>query len=93
MYATIRSYSAGGAFADALVSREDDVRKIITEIDGFRAYYLVRTSEGVTTISVFATQDGAQESTSAAAAWIAENVPDISPGPPQVTSGEVAISF
>lgn len=37
MYATIRSYSAGD-LADALVSREGDVRQVITGIDGFRAY-------------------------------------------------------
>jgi hypothetical protein len=93
MYVTIRSYSGGAGFADALASREDDVRNVITTIDGFRAYYLVRTAEGVTTISVYETQDGAQESTSAAAAWIGENLPDISPGAPEVTTGEVALSF
>ena len=93
MYVTVRSYSGGRAFADALVSHEDAIRDIITGIDGFRAYYLIRTTDGATTISVFATQDGAQESTSAAAAWVAENLADVSPGPPQVTSGDVALSF
>jgi heme-degrading monooxygenase HmoA len=93
MYVTIRNYSGGGEFADALAAREEDVRNVITTIDGFKAYYLVRTAEGVSTVSVFANQEGAQESTSAAAAWIGENIPDISPGPPQVNSGEVALSF
>jgi hypothetical protein len=93
MYATIRSYGGGSAFADALVAREEDVRNVITQIEGFQAYYLLRTAEGATTISVFATEDGAQESTSAAAAWVAENLSDVSPGPPQVTSGTVALSF
>jgi heme-degrading monooxygenase HmoA len=93
MYATIRSYSGGGEFADALVAHEDEVRRIISEIEGFRAYYLLRTPEGTTTVSVFATEEGAQESTSKAAAWIAENVPEVSPGAPQVTSGRVAVSF
>jgi hypothetical protein len=46
----------------------------------------------VTTISVFAGQDGAQAST-AAAAWMAENLPDLSVGAPQVTTSEVALSF
>jgi hypothetical protein len=94
VYVTVRSYSGGREFADALVSHEDEIREVITGIDGFRAYYLFRTTEGATTtISVFATQDGAQESTSAAAAWVAENLGDVSPGPPEVTSGEVALSF
>ena len=93
MYATIRSYSGGSEFADALVEHEDDIRGIITLIAGFRAYYLVRTADGVTTISVFDDQAGAEESTRAAAAWVGENLADVSPGAPQVTTGEVALSF
>jgi hypothetical protein len=93
MYATIRSYSGGGDFADALVQHESEIRQVINQIDGFRAYYLVRTSDGATTISVFDDQSGAEESTRAAAAWVAENLGDLAVSPPQVTTGEVAISF
>jgi hypothetical protein len=93
MYVTIRSYGGGREFADALVAHEDEIRSVITPIDGFRAYYLLRTAEGTTTISVFATQDGAQESTTAAAAWVGENLGDVTPGAPRVTSGDVALSF
>ena len=93
MFVTIRSYTGGGAFADALVAHQEDIRPVISEIEGFKAYYLLRTTEGATTISVFANQDGAQESTVAAAAWMAENLADVSPGSPQVTTGEVAVSF
>jgi hypothetical protein len=93
VYVTVRNYTGGRSFADALVSHQDEIREILTGIDGFRAYYAIRTTEGATTISVFATEDGAQESTSAAAEWVGENVADVSPGPPQVTSGPVALSF
>jgi hypothetical protein len=93
LYATIRSYSGGGGFADALVEREEDIRSVVGSIDGFRAYYLVRTADGVTTISVFDDQAGAEASTSAAAAYVSENLADVSPGAPQVTTGEVALSF
>ncbi len=44
-------------------------------------------------MSVFDDQAGAEASTSAAAAWISENLPDASFGAPQVTTGEVAVSF
>jgi hypothetical protein len=94
MYATIRSYSGGSELTDALVSHESDVRQVVTQIDGFRAYYLVRTSEGnTTTISIFDDQSGAEESTRAAAAWVSENLADLSVSPPQVTTGEVVFSF
>ena len=71
---------------------QDEIREILTGIDGFRAYYLLRTVEGATTISVFATEDGAQESTSAAAAGRREPRRRLT-DPPQVTSGSVALHF
>jgi hypothetical protein len=93
MYVTIRSYS-GSELADALATRESEIRQILGAIDGFKAYYLVRTTDGnAVTISVFDDQAGAEESTRAAAAWLGENVPDLAISPPQVTTGEVAFSF
>ncbi len=94
MYATIRSYSGGSGFTDALVEHESDVRQLINQIGGFRAYYLVRTSDGnAVTVSVFDDQAGAEESTRAAAAWVGENLADLAISPPQVTTGEVTLSF
>jgi len=92
MYVTIRSYSGGG-LAHVLVERENEVRGIIGSIDGFESYYALRTGGGTTTISIFEDQAGAEASTAAAAGWIAENMPDASFGAPQVTTGEVAVSF
>jgi hypothetical protein len=93
MYTTIRSYS-GSELADALATREDDIRQVIGTIAGFRAYYLVRTTDGnAVTISVFDDQAGAEESTRAAAAWVGENLADLAISPPQVTTGEVTFSF
>jgi len=43
MYATVRTYSAGPELADAHVSNEADVKSLISGIDGFKAYYLVRS--------------------------------------------------
>ena len=38
MYATVRSYSGRPGLVDALVGRESDIRQVIGEIAGFRAY-------------------------------------------------------
>ena len=93
MYATIRSYS-GSELADALATRQSDIRQVLEEIDGFRAYYLIRTTDGnAVTVSVFDDQAGAEESTRAAAAWVGENLADLAISPPQVTTGEVTFSF
>lgn len=93
MYATIRTYSGRQGMADALVENQSEVKQVITGIDGFRAYYLVKTADGAASISVFDDEAGASESTRAAAEWVRENLPEHAGTPPQVTSGEVVIDF
>jgi hypothetical protein len=43
-------------------------------------------------VSVYESESGAEESNRAAAAWIQENLPDLSVSAPQVSAGEVVIS-
>lgn len=93
MYATIRHYEANSALADQLVARADDVRAIITGIEGFNAYYLIRTDDGTVSITVFDDKSGAEESNTAAAGWIRENMPEVAASPPKISSGEVALSI
>jgi heme-degrading monooxygenase HmoA len=93
MYATIRNYPGNTELADALVANAAAVESLISAIDGFKAYYLIRTADGAASISVFDSEAGVGESTSAAAAWIAENLPDLGGNPPQVSAGEVALTF
>ena len=93
MYATVRSYTGTDEFADALVQNESEVRRLITGIQGFRAYYLVRTDGGAVSVSVYDDQNGAEESNRQAAEWVRENLSDLSISPPQISAGEVAISI
>ena len=92
MYGTVRTYSDSPELADALVRNEGDVKNLISGIDGFKAYYLVRTAEGAVSISVYEDEAGATESTSLAANWIRENLPDLGGSTPQVFAGEVVLS-
>jgi hypothetical protein len=93
MYASIRKYTTGSEFADALVENEGEVRSLITGIDGFRAYYLVRTDDGAVSVSVYDDRSGAEESNRQAADWVRENLSHLSVAPPQISAGEVAISL
>lgn len=92
MYATIRVYSGSSELADALVENESEVKRIIQGIDGFKAYYLVRTQDGAASVSVYDNESGAEESNRVAAGWIRENLPDLTVSAPQVSAGEVVIS-
>ena len=93
MHLTIRNYAGGGPLADALLEHENEVRGVITGIDGFKAYYLIRDGDGVTSVSVFDDEAGAEKSTRAAADWVRENLGDLGVAPPEVTSGKVELSF
>ena len=93
MYAVIRAYAGNPDLADALAERTDDIRRVIGGINGFKAYYLLKIPEGTTTVIVFDDQAGAEESIRAAAAWLAENLPDLDVAAPYVTAGEVLIDF
>ena len=92
MYATVRTYVGSSELVDALVENQDEIKRIISEIDGFRAYYLLRTGDGAVSVSVYDDEAGADESNSVAAGWIRENLPDVSVAAPTVSAGEVVIS-
>ena len=95
MYATIRSYASDGGLVDALVENEGEVRDLLTGIEGFRAYYILRAPNGgAISISVYDDAAGADASNAAAAGWVRDNLPGLAAGgPPQTTAGEVAVSF
>jgi heme-degrading monooxygenase HmoA len=93
LFATIRVYTGNNDLADALLENESEVKRLISEIDGFKSYYLVRTPDGAASMSVYDDQAGAAASDQAAAAWIGENLPDLKVAAPQVSAGDVIIHF
>ena len=90
MHAVIRTYT-DPTLADQLAGRSGEIEEIISDVQGFRSYYLVRTTEGCTTITVCDDQRGTEESTRRAAEWLRDHASEIQSTPPQVTSGEVLI--
>jgi hypothetical protein len=92
MYAAIRRYVDHTELADQLAPHESAIRDLISGIDGFHAYYLVRASESTVSVSIFDDERGAEESTRVAAEWIRSNLPDLSVEPPKVSVGEILIA-
>jgi hypothetical protein len=93
VHATVRNYRESSDLIDLLIENESTVRNLISGIDGFRAYYLVRTDDGGLSISVFDDEAGAEESNRVAADWVRENASDVRPDPPEVSAGEVVIAL
>ncbi|HVN62261.1 MAG TPA: hypothetical protein VMT59_13430 [Gaiellaceae bacterium] len=93
MYGTFRYYQGNSELADALTENADEVKKVLSAIEGFKAYYLILTGDGSTlSFTVFETEAGADESNRVAAEWLRENAPEVSVNPPNISAGPVLIS-
>jgi hypothetical protein len=90
MHVTMRSYS-DPELAEMLVNNREDVEALISGVPGVQSYYLVRTAEGCTTITVGDDESSTAASTEAAASFLREK--GASAAPPTITGGEVLIHF
>jgi hypothetical protein len=92
-YVTIRQYqfAPGHTMADLAPLIENGFMPIMAQVPGFLDYSLVETSDGVVSISVFADQAGAEESTRRAADFVRQNLTGFYLGPPTVTTGSIWI--
>lgn len=93
MHAVVRHYKGSPELASALVQRSGEVEELIRGVDGFVAYFLVKTSDGCASISVFENQAGTEESTRRAAAFVKENLSSLATGAPEVIAGETVLHF
>ena len=89
MYTVIRRYE-GVSDADEVVRRATgEFAAMLKDRPGFQGYWVVDAGGGVlASISVFETQGQAEDSTTAAAAWVRDNLAELVPNPPQITAGE-----
>lgn len=90
-YLALRQYqlAPGRTMEELAAAVESGFVPILQQVPGFREYFLVETGEGVLSISVFADQAGAEESTRRAADWVQQNLADFFAAPPTVTTGNV----
>lgn len=56
-------------------------------------WYLLRTPDGVTTVTIGQDQAGAEASVRLAGDWIKANMPAFMPQPPEVSNGEVLLQI
>ncbi len=93
MQVVVRPYKGSAKLIDELVDRRKDVEALIRGVDGFAAYYLVRTADGGASVSVFEDEAGTTESNKRAAAFIKENLEGVAAGPPEIIEGTAVIDF
>jgi hypothetical protein len=90
MYASMRVYEGVTDPSEAGRRVDEGFIPLISEIDGFVAYYWVDAGDGVmASTSVFQDRAGADASNQRAAGWVEENLAELLPNPPRITAGEV----
>ena len=93
MYTVIRNYTGAPTLADDLKKRSKDIETETSTVPGFIAYYLVKTTDGIASITVCESKSGCDESTKRAANWFTKNMPTLKLGSPQTIAGELAFKF
>ena len=90
MYVAVRRYEGVTDSKKVAQLVEEDFLPVISEMPGFVAYYCVDAGDGVmVTTSVFEHKDAEELSTFRAGEFVAQDVGQLAPNPPQVTAGEV----
>src|ERR1700759_4290579 len=93
MYAAIRQAKAKTGSAEELARRiKEGAIPIISDVEGFRAYYVVYAGDDtVTAISLFNNFAGAEEANRRAVAWIEQNLTPLLVGQAIVGAGPVIV--
>src|SRR5580704_7031974 len=93
MYAAIRQAKAKTGSAEELARRiKERAIPIISDVEGFRAYYVVYAGDDtVTAISLFNNFAGAEEANRRALVWIDQNLGPLLVGQASVGAGPVIV--
>jgi hypothetical protein len=93
MYAAIRQAKAKTGTAEELAARiKEGAIPIISDVDGFMAYYVVYAPDDtVTAISIFNNHASAEESNRRVVAWIEKDLAPLLAGPATAVAGPVIV--
>jgi antibiotic biosynthesis monooxygenase len=93
MYAAIRQAKAKTGTAEELARRvKEGAIPIISDVDGFIAYYVVYAGDDtVTAISIFNKYEQAEEANRRALAWIDQNLGPLLAEPAKAVAGPVIV--
>jgi hypothetical protein len=91
MHATVRIYNQP-ELADDLAAHADEIRDLMSSVDGVQSYVLFRTEAGCVSVTVCDTEAAAERSTETAAAWFRERPGEVTEPEPQIARGEVIAS-
>jgi len=89
LFASIRKYSGAPMLSDELVKHQEEIKTVLRPIRGLHAFYLVKTTEGVVSMTLCNDKAAADESNRVEATWLKNNLPTFSNRAPEIVTGEV----
>ena len=92
MFVVIRKYAAGARAGEVARRVGEGLVPILTKLPGFRAYYCFVAEDGrPVSVSIVESRDAAVVANERAREWVAANMADLIPDPPEVTMGEMLV--
>jgi hypothetical protein len=93
VYVTIRRYAGTGGLIDRLVPPvRDGLVPLLRRAPGFKGYCAFASEDGhVVSVSVFDDRQSATRATEQVREWVASNLRDLLPDPPEVIAGEALL--
>ena len=93
MYVTIRRYAGKGGLMDRLAPPvRDGLVPLLKQAPGFKGYCAFASEDGhVVSVSVFDDRQSATRATDQVRGWVASNLRDMLPDPPEVLAGEALL--
>ena len=92
MFVVIRRYAAGARAGEVARRVGEGLVPILTKLPGFRAYYCFVGEDGrPVSVSIVESRAAAVVANDRVHEWVAANMADLIPDPPEVTMGEMLV--
>ncbi len=92
MFVVIRRYAAGARASEVAWRVGEGLVPILTKQPGFRAYYCFVGEDGrPVSVSIVDSRAAAVAANERAREWVAANMADLIPDPPEITMGEMLV--
>ena len=92
MFVVIRRYAAGARASEVARRVGEGLVPILAKLPGFRAYYCFVGEDGrPVSVSIVDSRAAAVVANERAREWVAANMADLIPDPPEVTMGEMLV--
>ena len=92
MFVVVRRYAPGARASEVARRVGEGLVPILTKLPGFRAYYCFVGEDGrPVSVSIVDSRAAAVVANDRAREWVAANMADLIPDPPEVTMGEMLV--